>query len=65
LIRVVVAGGDAEFLDRIQGDRQYRSKGVAGGLVIDVNAIKRNVALVAARTVYRSITRVLILYFGI
>ena len=53
-IGVVVGGGDAKFLHGVEGDGEHGSEGVAAGLVIDVDAIESDVALVAARAVDRA-----------
>src|SRR5262249_15071080 len=57
---VVVRSGDAKFLHRVQRRRQYRCKCVSARLIIDVDAAEGNVALVAAGTVYRAVTGVLV-----
>ena len=60
LISSVVGGGDAEFLNRIQSHWQHGFEGVTLGLVIDVDSVEGEVALVAARAVYRAVASVLV-----
>src|SRR5258707_1467549 len=61
LVGAIVGGGHTKFLNGILRDRQNGSERVAVGLVVHVYAVQRDVALMAARAVHRSIARVLIL----
>src|SRR5437879_10818090 len=51
LVRAIIRRGDAELLNRIQRDRQHGSEGVPARLVVNVYAVERDVALVAAPAV--------------
>src|SRR5437879_6126158 len=54
LVRVVVAGGHAELLHGILSDGHNRSESVSFEIRVDVHAIQRDVALIAARTIHGS-----------
>src|ERR1700727_2602905 len=58
---VIIAGGYAKFLERIQGRAHGAFEGIALELIVVVQAIQRNVRLVAARTVYRAAAAVIVL----
>ncbi len=60
LIGVVVGRCYPELLDRIKSGRQHRSKGIPVGLVVHVDTVERDVALIAARTIHGAIARVLV-----
>ncbi len=60
-IGVVVGGGDAKFLDGVEGNREHGSEGVAASLVIDVDTVKGDVALVAVGAVDRAAAAVEVL----
>src|SRR5260370_14815549 len=61
LVGIVVRSGDPKLLHRIECRRQDGSECVPGNLVIHIDAIKRDVALVTARAVDRSAARALTL----
>ena len=48
MVRARVCGGHAEFLDGIKRGAQSTRKGKAFQLVVVINAVERNVGLVAA-----------------
>src|SRR5262249_32839582 len=63
LIGIVIGSGHAEFLHGIEGRRQHRGKGISAGLIVNVYAVQRNVALVATSSVDRSAAGVLVLIY--
>ena len=58
---VVVAGGDAKFLQGVESGAHCTLKCVAVQLVVVVEAVERDVGLVAARTVDGTAAAVVIL----
>ena len=65
LVSVVVRRSNPELLNRIKSRRQYRSEGIAVGLVVHIHAVESDVALVTARAVHGSVACVLILDGGL
>ena len=61
LISVIVRRRDPEFLHRINRRGQHRSKSIAAGLVVYVNPVQSDVALIAAGAIDRAVARVLVL----
>src|ERR1700694_6072584 len=57
-VGVAVAGGHAEFLQRVERGPQGTLKGDAQQLIVVVQPIERNVGLVAARAADRAATTV-------
>ena len=60
LICSVIGCGNAEFLNGVLCDGQHGSKRVAVGLIVDVHSVKRDVALIAARSIDSAVARVLV-----
>src|SRR5580704_18085236 len=60
LVGAVVGGGYTKFLNGILRYRQHGGERVTVGLVVHVHAVQRDVALIAARAIYRSIPGILI-----
>src|SRR6266702_3904106 len=58
---VVICGGDAKFLDGVLSDRQDGGEGVTAVLVVDVDTVEGNVALIATSAIDGAVTGVLIL----
>ncbi len=59
--RVVVAGGDAEFLQGIQGGAHRAGEGISVELIVVVETIEGDVGLVAAGSVHRASAAVVVL----
>ena len=60
LVGACIGGGYAELFHGIQGGSQRARKGIALQLVVVVDAIQRDVGLVASRAVYGAATAVLV-----
>lgn len=63
-IGVAVGGGHAEFLNRVLSDGKNGSKSVTAVLVVDVDAVESDIALIAARAIHGAVARVLIFVCG-
>ena len=60
LVCAVIGGGDSEFLNRILSHGKHRGEGISIGLVVDIDAVECDVALIAARSIDGAIARVLV-----
>ena len=60
-VRPVVGRGHTKLLHGIQGDGQHGCEGVSINLVIHIDAVQGEIALVAAGSVYRAAARIVIL----
>ena len=61
LVGAVIRRGHSEFLNRVLSHRQHRRKRISVRLIVYVDAVEGDVALIAARAIHGSIARVLVL----